>query len=434
MNAARLAATGEDACTVLHVAVGEMPVQVELLRRPELVGTAVAVTGGRGVVVSATAPARRCGVHPGVALSRARRLCPPLTVLTGRPVQVERTWAGVLELLRSLVPVVEPLGTGTALLDASGTARHGGPVVLARRVRDRVADEQGLTCSVGVAGTRLVAGLAAAAAAPDGLLVVPAARVVAFLHPLPAADMPGVGRRTARLLEHLGLRTVADVAHAPAATLTRALGQVTGRWLHEAAWGRDDRPVTAPASRRAVTARAGFARDVDDPALVHRELLRLAVRVAARARATGVAGRTVVLEVRFADGTGLVRSRTLPERTDATRAVLAAASALLDGLGLQRARLRGAAVRLEDLAPSALQPRQLLLGERTPGWREVDGAVDRAGLRFGAGSVRPATLLETSPDWFPAAGTPAGGSVVGTVEDWSPPDALPGGPGWWAVC
>nr|WP_276612333.1 DNA polymerase IV [Kineococcus vitellinus] len=379
----------------MHVDMDAFYASVELLRRPDLVGTPVVVGGGaRGVVLSATYEARRYGVHAAMPMSRARRLCPAATVLAPHPEDYARASAGVMEVFRSVTPLVEPLSLDEAFLDVAGAVRRlGSPARIGRVLRDRIADEQGITCSVGVASTKSVAKLASGAAKPDGLLVVPHAQTVAFLHALPVADLRGVGERTEEALARLGLRTVADVAHTPLATLVRALGEATGRHLHALAWGRDERPVVAAAPERSIGAEETFARDVDDPRVVHRELLRLSERTAARARAAGLAGRTVVLKVRFADFTTITRSRTLRERTDVTRLVHATARDLFDGLGLQRARLRLVGVRLEGLADAAGQPHQLALGERERGWREADGAVDRAGARFGAGSVRPATLL-----------------------------------------
>jgi DNA polymerase-4 len=382
-------------CTVLHADMDAFYASVELLRRPDLVGTPVIVGGGsRGVVLSATYEARRHGVHAAMPMARARRLCPGATVLTPHHEDYSRVSAGVMEVFRSITPVVEPLSLDEAFLDVSGAVRRlGSPARIGAALRDRIADEQGITCSVGVASTKFVAKLASGGAKPDGLLVVPHAQTVAFLHALPVSALWGVGERTEEALARLGLRSVADIAHTPVATLVRGLGEATGRHLHALAWGRDERRVVAVAPERSIGSEETFSRDVDDARVVHRELLRLAERTASRARAAGVAGRTVVLKVRFADFTTITRSRTLRERTDVTREIHATARDLFDALALDRARLRLVGIRLEGLAESATQPRQLVLGERTHGWREADGAVDRAGARFGAGSVRPATLL-----------------------------------------
>ncbi|MFB9377676.1 DNA polymerase IV [Kineococcus gynurae] len=387
----------DEGCDVLHVDMDAFYASVELLRYPELRGTPVIVGGGsRGVVLSATYEARRSGVHAAMPMSRARRLCPSATVLTPHHGDYSRVSAGVMEVFRSITPVVEPLSLDEAFLDVSGAVRRlGPPARIAQLVRDRVADEQGITCSVGVASTKFVAKLASGGAKPDGLLVVPHAETVAFLHALPVGAMWGVGARTEEALLRLGLQTVADIAHVPEHTLRRALGEATGRHLHALAWGRDERRVVASsgAAERSIGSEETFSRDVDDPRVVHRELLRLAERTATRARAAGLVGRTVVLKVRFADFTTITRSRTLSEHTDVTRDVFGTARDLFDALGLQRARLRLVGVRLEGLADAAGRHHQLLLGERPYGWREADTAVDRAGARFGAGAVRPATLL-----------------------------------------
>ena len=385
----------DSGCTVLHADMDAFYASVELLRHPELRGTPVIVGGGtRGVVLSATYEARRYGVHAAMPMSRARRLCPVATVLPPHHEDYARISEGVMAVFRSVTPVVEPLSLDEAFLDVSGAVRRlGSPAVIAQLLRDRIADEQGITCSVGVASSKFVAKLASGGAKPDGLLVVPHAQTVAFLHALPVGALWGVGDRTEETLQRLGLRTVADIAHTPLATLCRGLGEATGTHLHELSWGRDARRVVATAPERSIGSEETFSRDVDDPDVVHRELLRLAERTASRARSAGMAGRTVVLKVRFADFTTITRSRTLREHTDVTREVHATARDLYDALGLQRARLRLVGVRLEGLVDASTRTRQLVLGERPQGWREADDAVDRASARFGAGSVRPATLL-----------------------------------------
>ncbi|SDQ53948.1 DNA polymerase IV [Quadrisphaera sp. DSM 44207] len=400
-GAGRAGAAGEadrdDAgCTVLHVDMDAFYASVSLLDRPELVGRPVVVGGGgtRGVVLSATYEARRVGVHSAMPVGRARRLCPEAVVLEPDHARYAEVSRGVMAIFASVTPVVEPLSLDEAFLDVSGAVRRlGRPARIAELVRDRVADEQGVTCSVGVAATKSVAKLASGRCKPDGMLVVPAARATAFLHPLPVGALWGVGEHTEEQLLRLGLRTVGDVAHTPVPTLRRALGDATGTSLHALAWGRDPRPVVPAAPERSTGAEETFARDVSDPDVVLRELLRLSERTAARLRSGGHVGRTVVLKVRFSDFTTITRSRTLREPTDVGREVYGTAAALWRSLGLQRARIRLVGVRVEGLADAVSTPRQLVLGERPEGWREAERAVDRASARFGAGAVRPAVLL-----------------------------------------
>jgi DNA polymerase-4 len=382
-------------CTVLHVDMDAFFASVELIDRPELHGRPVIVGGGgRSVVLSATYEARRDGVHSAMPMSRARRLCPSAVIIPPDHRRYTEVSRGVMEIFRSITPFVEPLSLDEAFLDVAGAVRRlGPPGKIAQLIRDRVADEQRITCSVGVAATKFVAKLASGRAKPDGLLVVPRAETVTFLHALPVGALWGVGDRTEEALRRLGLTTVAALAHTPVETLRRALGDAVGSHLSELAWGRDPRPVVAETVEKSIGAEETFATDVDDPEVVHRELLRLSERVAARLRSADLLGRTVVIKIRFADFTTITRSRTLTEHTDVARTIYATACDLYAALGLDRARLRLVGVRVEGLADAAGSYHQLALDERPQGWREAERAVDRASARFGAGAVRPASLV-----------------------------------------
>jgi DNA polymerase-4 len=389
---------GDDTgCPILHIDMDAFYASVELRHRPELVGRPVIVggTGSRSVVLSATYEARRFGVHSAMPMMRARRLCPHAVVVPPDMASYAEASRGVMEVFRSVTPLVEPLSLDEAFLDVGGARRRlGRPVAIATFVRARIADEQGITCSVGVASTKFVAKLASARCKPDGLLVVPRDEVVGFLHPLPVGALWGVGERTEEQLLRLGLRTVGDIAHTPAATLVRALGVAAGEHLHALAWGRDERTVVPDEAEKSIGAEETFATDVDDPDIVLRELLRLSERTAARVRAADQVGRTVSIKVRFADFSTITRARTLDVPTDVAREIYDVARGLFTALGLQRARLRLVGVRLEGLLVARTAPQQLQLGGRERGWREAEQAVDRATLRFGSGAVRPAALVD----------------------------------------
>jgi DNA polymerase-4 len=393
---------GDDTgCPVLHVDMDAFYASVELRARPDLRGKPVIVGGGgsRGVVLSATYEARRFGVHSAMPMTRARRLCPHAVVLPPHHDTYVDVSGGVMEIFRSITPLVEPLALDEAFLDVGGARRRlGRAAAIGELIRARVADEQGITCSVGVASTKFVAKLASTRCKPDGLLVVPRDEVVPFLHPLPVSALWGVGERTEEALSRLGLRTVGDVANTPLATLQRALGPASGAHLSALAWGRDDREVVPHEPDRSIGAEETFARDVDDPDVVRRELLRLAERTAIRLRAAATQGRTVTIKVRFADFTTITRARTLRETTDVAREIYLTACSLYDALGLERARIRLVGVRVEGLIDSQQQPRQLLLGERDRGRRDAERAADRAVRRFGRGVVRPGSLVDRSED------------------------------------
>ena len=391
-------ATGDDTgCTVLHVDMDAFYASVELRSRPELVGTPVIVggLGSRSVVLSATYEARAFGVHSAMPMMRARRLCPQATVISPSHGIYDEASRGVMEVFRSITPLVEPLSLDEAFLDVAGAQRRlGSPRQIGELIRARVEDEQGITCSVGVAPTKFVAKLASARAKPDGLIVVPRDEVIAFLHPLPVGVLWGVGDKTEEALTRLGLRTIGDIAHTPVATLQRALGPAAGAHLSALSWGRDERNVVAHEPDKSIGAEETFSRDVDDPAVVRRELLRLSERTAARLRASAMVGRTISIKVRFADFTTITRAKTIHEATDVARVVYETARGLYDALGLQRARIRLVGVRVEGLTPTESTPRQLALGGSGEEWRAAEQAADRAAARFGAGAVQPATLVD----------------------------------------
>jgi DNA polymerase IV len=385
--------------TVLHVDMDAFFASVEVRRHPELAGKPVIVggAGNRGVVTSATYEARRYGVHAAMPTARALRLCPTATVLPGDMALYAEVSRSVMALFRSITPLVEPLSMDEAFLDVAGAVlRLGDAAEIGEYLRARVYDEQGITCSVGVAGSTFVAKLASTRAKPDGLLVVRPAEVIDFLHPLPVGALWGVGPKTEEALLRLGLRTVGDLAHVPVRTLERAVGTAAGSHLHELSWGRDARRVVPDEPEKSTGAEETFGTDVDDPVVIHRELLRLSERTAARLRSAGHLARTVTLKVRFADFATITRSRTLGVPTDVGQELYDTARGLFEALGLDRARIRLVGVRAERLIDAGSAAQQLELGAREHGRRDAELAADRAARRFGAGAVRPATLLRTA--------------------------------------
>lgn len=381
---------------ILHVDMDAFFASVEVRRRPELAGLPVIVGGGgnRGVVTSATYEARRYGVHSAMPISRARRLCPNAVIVPGNMTAYVEVSRAIMALFAMITPLVEPLSLDEAFLDVRGAGRRlGDPVAIGHWLRARVADEQGITCSVGVAASKFVAKLASTTAKPDGLVRVAPDEVMAFLHPLPVGALWGVGDKTEEELTRLGLRTVGDIANTPRATLIRALGEASGAHLYELAWGRDPRQVVPDEPDRSTGAEETFHSDVDDPVIIHRELLRLAERTAGNLRAGGHVARTVTVKVRFADFKTITRSRTLHQATDVGHEIYQLACELFDGLGLDRARIRLVGVRAEGLRSAAGAPRQMEIGAPVRGWREAELASDAAAVRFGRGAVRPAALV-----------------------------------------
>jgi DNA polymerase-4 len=397
-------------CTVLHVDMDAFFASVEIRRRPELRGRPVVVggVGPRGVVSSASYEARRYGVHSAMPAVRARALCPGAVFLPPDFSAYASASDAVMRIFRDVTPLVEPLSLDEAFLDVAGAQRLlGRPAVIARAIRDRVAAEQQLTCSVGVAPTKFVAKLGSARAKPDGMIVVPADRVLDFLHPLPVDALWGVGERAAETLHRLGLPTVGDLARAPIGMLRSALGESSAVHLHELSWGRDLRRVQPEQEEKSIGAEMTYDTDVADSAVIRRSLLALAEKVGARLRASGHVGRTIAIKVRLADFRTVNRSRTMPTTTDVAREIFETAWALFTALGAgEHIRLVG--VRVEGLAAAATASRQLTLGEPERGWREAEAAADAVAARFGRTIVGPASLLgrtdlrrtENHPHWM----------------------------------
>jgi DNA polymerase IV len=395
------AVTADDTgCHVLHVDMDAFYASVEIRDRPELAGLPVIVGGGnRGVVLSASYQARAFGVRSAMPSSQARRLCPQAVFVAPRHREYTATSRQVMAIFGAITPEVEPLALDEAFLDVSGALRRlgsvGGPAAIAALIRAQVAQQQGITCSVGVAPCKFVAKIASARCKPDGMLVVPQAGLLDFLHPLPVAALWGVGERTGEGLARLGLRTVGDIAHTPVAALQHELGAAQGAHLAALACGVDERRVSPHVPDKSIGAEETFPVDIDDPEQIRRELLKLSGRTAQGLRAGGYAARTISVKLRLASFKTMTRSRTLPYPTDVAREIYATACSLYSAAGLDRgARLRLVGVRASGLVLAAAANTQLTFDERPIGWREAERAMDKIASRFGAGTVRPAALVE----------------------------------------
>lgn len=383
--------------TILHIDMDAFYASVELLEHPELVGRPVIVghASARSVVTAATYEARRFGVNSAMPMAVALRRCPHAVVLEPHFERYNRFSGIVMGLLRDVTPLVEPLSIDEAFLDVAGALRlMGTPWQIGTRLRERVFAETGLRASVGAASTKYVAKLASSRAKPDGLLVVPAASTLDFLHPQPVSALWGVGPKTEEQLSRLGLRTVGDVAAFPLDGLTRAVGPAMAAQLHELSWGRDARAVTLEREEKSVGHETTFETDVVDPDTLHRALLSLSDGVAVRLRRAGVKGRTVSLKLRFDDFTTITRSRTLADPTDLAKRLYEEARSLYDAANPERRPVRLIGVRAEQLTGDTAA---LGLWDDDGAWREAEQTLDAVADKFGHGAVRPAALLHKRP-------------------------------------
>nr|WP_117209756.1 DNA polymerase IV [Allorhizocola rhizosphaerae] len=385
---------------MLHVDMDAFFASVEIRRRPALRGLPVVVggTGNRGVVTSATYEARAFGIRSAMPAMRARALCPHAIFLPGDMQAYAEASRAVMALFREFTPLVEQLSVDEAFLDVSGARRlFGTPEEIAVLIRRRMAAEQQLTCSIGVAPNKFLAKLGSTRAKPDGMIVIPPDGVLEFLHPLPVSALWGVGKRTEESLRRMGLSTVGDVAQASRAMLRAAVGQAAAEHLHELAWGRDSRRVSTERVDKSLGSETTFETDVADAEALRRTILWLSQQVATRARAADTAGRTISVKLRFADFRTITRSRTLHTPTDVAQEIFRTAVELTEAArGGQKLRLIG--VRLEGLVEVAGSARQPALDEPEHSWRDAEVATDAVTAKFGRGVVRPASLVKKRPE------------------------------------
>lgn len=383
----------ESGTSVMHVDMDAFFAACELARRPELRGRPVIVGGReRGVVLAATYEARAFGVRSAMSMASARRLCPQAVIVPPDHHLYHEVSRSVMAMLADITAMVEQISVDEAFLDVGGARRRlGAPTTIGARLRERVREEHGITCSVGIARNKFVAKLASTHAKPDGMMLIPADATVPFLRTLPVGALWGVGEKTEQALARWGITTVAQLADTDVPTLQTAVGNVSGAHLHDLAWGRDPRPVVPGHEERSIGAESTFGQDQWDPRAVEKRLLELSDRVAARLRRHGVVARTVALKVRTSDFRTLSRSRTLPTPTDVARELYLVARELLAGTDLRGLPVRLVGVRAENLADRSGLPEQPTLEDaidpRQDARRDAELALDAVRERFGTTSI-----------------------------------------------
>ena len=429
--------------TILHADLDAFFAAVEQRDRPELRGRPVIVGGGgpgdRGVVSTASYEARRFGVHSAMPLRTAGRLCPQAVFLPvdGRKYQAEGR--RVMAILRRFTPLVQPVSIDEAFLDVTASrALFGDGEAIARAIKAAVRDEVGLTVSVGVAATKLVAKVASDLRKPDGLVVVPPGGEAAFLAPLPIARLWGVGEKTAAALAEYGVVTIGHLAALPPEVLVGRLGK-HGAALVDRARGIDPDPVATGEPAKSIGHEHTFDRDTADREAIEGTLLGLADGVAGRLRSAGLRAGTVTLKLRDARFATITRQATLEAPTDLTEPIFETSLALL------RRELRGQRIRLIGVTASNLRdPEQLGLFDTTgdPRRRAAAEALDAIRRKYGSRAVTRARLVraqvpepfERDPSraaWLDGRGAGGGdgrdrvGGVGADGPDWDGGDTEP---------
>ena len=378
--------------TILHADLDAFFASVEQRDDPTLKGRPVIV--GMGVVLAASYEAKAYGIHSAMGGAQARRLCPHAIVVRPRMSAYSEASKAVYRVFDDTTPVVEGMSIDEAFLDVRGMQRIAGtPAEIAVRLKRNVLERVGLPITVGVARTKFLAKVASGVAKPDGLLVVPPERELAFLHPLEVERLWGVGPVTSRQLRSRGIVTVGQVAQLGEEALVSLLGRAAGRHLHALAHNRDPRFVRVGRRRGSMGAQHALGRSPKTAESVDAVLVALVDRVTRRLRAAHRVARTVVLRFRFDDFSRATRSHTLPFATAHTETILATARALfataLPLIERQGLTLIGVAVAsLDDDVPA-----QLVLPFERRSYDALDAVLDEVRVRFGPNAITRAVLL-----------------------------------------
>jgi DNA polymerase IV len=371
---------------ILHVDMDAFFASVEQLDDPALRGRPVLVghDGPRGVVAAASYEARPFGCHSAQPMAVAKRLCPHAAIVPGRFWRYREMSAAVFRVFGEFTPVIEPLSIDEAFLDVTGSVRVlGSPESMARRLKERVRAETGLTASVGVAPNKFLAKLASDMDKPDGLTIVRPEDVDRLLAPMPVGRIFGVGPKTAQRLEGIGIRTIGDLRRIALDVLRRRVGDAEAERYKALAHGLDDRPVVPDEQAKSIGQEQTFGVDLPHVGEVRDVLLEQTEQVAARLRKHGLRARTVTVKIRFGDFQTITRRCTLPQPTDTTTDLWQAARGQFDRWAqssFQPVRLIGVAAG--GLASAAGQM-ELFADPNAERQRRIDSAVDQINQRFG---------------------------------------------------
>lgn len=387
----------------MHIDLDAFFVSVEQALNPELQGKMVVVGGKpdrRGVVASASYEARQFGLHAGMPLITAYRLCPQAIFIEGSFAKYRDASRKFMAILADFSPYLEPVSLDEAYLDATGfESIHGSIRQMAVAIKQRIKNELGLCASVGIASGKIVAKVASELSKPDGLLEVASGEEQRFLAPLPVAKLPGIGSKTQRILNSLGIATIEQLSMMPSSALKSHFG-ASGEYLRRYARGIDHRPVEPPRAAKSISRETTFGKDTRDHAQLKATLYYLTERVGAELRQEGRQARCVTLKLRYADFSTISRSRTLRQATDADRTIFDTGLGLLErALAQEKQPVRLIGIGVSSLAERG---RQLdMLDASAERLEQLNKAIDHIRNKYGFTTIQTGRTLLLK-DIFPA--------------------------------
>jgi len=389
----------------MHIDLDAFFVSVEQAENPRLKGKSVVVGGrpeGRGVVAAASYEARAFGLHAGMPLAKASRLCPQAVFIQGSFPKYRDASARFMSILADFSPYLEPMGLDEAYLDATGfESIHGSIHRMAAKIKQRIKAELGITASIGIAGGKVVAKVASELSKPDGLLEVAPGEERSFLAPLAIARLPGIGKKTEQKLNGLGIDTIGKLSTLPLKALKSHFG-ASGEVLHRFARGIDDREVEPPAAAKSTSRETTFSRDTKDRSLLKATLRYLGERVGADLRRREKRARCVTLKLRYADFTTITRRQTLSQTTDSDQTIFDTGVTLLNkALAGESQPVRLVGIGVSELVEAG---RQLeMLDTSTQRQESLNKAIDRIRKKYGFTAIQTGRTLRLK-DIFPEGG------------------------------
>jgi DNA polymerase-4 len=377
----------------MHIDLDAFFVSVEQAENPELKGKPVVVGGRpdqRGVVASASYEARTFGLHAGMPLTTASRLCPQAIFIQGSFPKYRRASQRFMAILADFSPYLEPVSLDEAYLDVTGfESLYGSIHQMAVAIKKRIKDELGLCASIGIANCKVVAKVASELSKPDGLLEVAAGEERSFLSPLPITKLPGIGRKTEPILNSLGINTIGKLSTMPLSALKSHFG-TSGEILWRYSRGIDDRKVEPPAEAKSMSRETTFGKDTRDHSLLKATLRYLSERVGSQLRQRGKQARCVTLKLRYADFTTITRRHTLRQSSDSDQTIFNTGVELLkQALSQQKVRLIG--IGVSNLTEPGRQLDMLDLSAQR--LEQLNRAIDRIRKKYGFTAIQTGRTL-----------------------------------------
>ncbi len=376
--------------TIIHIDLDAFFVSVEQAENLKLQGRPMIVGGRpdrRGVVASASYEARSFGIHAGMPLATAYRLCPQAAFIEGSFPKYRDASRKFMAILADFTPFLETVGLDEAYLDVTGfESIYGSIHQMALNIKQRIKDELRLCASVGMASSKVVAKIASDLSKPDGLLEVASGEEHSFLAPLPIAKLPGIGKKTEGVLRGLGIDTIGKLSITPLSVLKSHFG-VSGELLQSYASGIDDRKVELPGAAKSISRETTFGKDTKDRSFLQATLRYLSERIGSELRQQGKQVRCVTLKLRYADFTTITRSHTLTQAGDTDQTIYNTGSQLLNkALALEKQPVRLIGIGVSNLTQAG---RQLaMLDSSAQRLEQLSKTIDRIRNKYGFTAIQ----------------------------------------------